>query len=296
MGYLNQIDTSVRIQLRDTVLALEDALDRLREHLQEQSPAVVVTDSEANRADAIAAITRTFYTRDQKPGEVTRTPGLVVTTRKRIPDLVHEANEAKQAFRQARLTFQRAAGRKTGRGRDRLLNVALRQMHRNRICFLQCDRKIHVLPQDTRRVGFSWASGARSIRKTSVEQVRQEYERLALSGAEVERELEILASLPSTLPLAIARPRATHIRANAVTDGDERFSVLTSIPLIVLRAPGDAHLPEFNTLPPSPPEPHRKRRSDQRVSDEPLFPESHIYPYLEHIERFPVLRGFSQNP
>lgn len=281
---------TLRMPVLESLIVLESRIAQWRQRLlKHDQPAVLVMQESCTRFEAIHPLTTIYYADDQPPERTLVHPGLITSTDAELADGVAAVNAAKAEFRQRRLDYLKALGVEQSRLRSEALRDLLTALDRSRLHLLQCDRRWNLLPPDTLKVGFSWCQGGKSIRRTSVGALRMQLLEKTLEDPGELANLSILEGLPDSEPLAFAKDRGVHIRANAVRADGSRLSILASAPLLCL----GSQLPEHNRLSSVPPIRDRLRRSDRTVSEYPLIPELNVFPYRgTRAER----RALDQNP
>jgi hypothetical protein len=271
------MEQGLRMNMVAALEELEASVEAARRGLLKSTdPAVLVMRPEAQRAEAVAVLSALYYRDEQAPEKTLLDPGVMSSADPDLTAWVERVNRAKAAFRAARLAYVEMHGRRHQKGRGEALKRVLRALRHGRLNLLQCDRRWNLLPPETTKVGFSWCDGGRNIQRTCVREVRDRLAQQEQAGTVIPGAWQALAGLPEQEPLAIARSRSFHVRANAVLQDGARRSWMASAPLLF---PGD-RLPEHNLLPSTPPQRSRLRRSDQTVSDAPLIPALQVYPYL----------------
>ncbi|GGB37240.1 DNA replication terminus site-binding protein [Oceanisphaera marina] len=151
---------------------------------------------------------------------------------------------------------------------------------------LQVYRHLVLLPHAVSRLGFTWAN-KQIIQKVDKETLIQQLTaaRLsppALTDAQtwlrcVDREIYDVKRLPASVELRLRRPVKTHPMANVRWREEltpRQQQVKAHLPLLLCQD----ELPAITALGNYPPEKVRKRRAAS-ITDEPLIPRLHIYPY-----------------
>ena len=151
---------------------------------------------------------------------------------------------------------------------------------------LQVYRHLVLLPHEASRLGFTWAN-KQIIQKVDKEQLVQQLmaarhtppplveEHIWLQA--VEREIYDVKRLPAAVELRLRRPVKTHPMVNVRWQEEitpRQRQVKAHLPLLLCQD----ELPAITPLSDYPPASTRKRRAAQ-ITDEPVIPRLHIYPY-----------------
>ena len=229
-----------------------------------------------------------WYFEEQDGRETRNYPGLVGLSREQIT-YANEINLLKDNFRKLvhkmksdnRLDWREVQGRLAKR--YRFINEALSQEGLNRLHLKQVFRHIPLLVKRPDKVGFSWYTSGRSIKKITKQDAYQLLCKLNTESAHVKIQLERLAAINDQEPLARVQKQAPVLRANAVFADNQRRSLNVSLPLMF---PNEAkkNLPDFNIPPLQPPsERQRLIRSDVKIEDDPFLPSIRVHRY--HSEK-----------
>ncbi|WP_148254933.1 DNA replication terminus site-binding protein [Aidingimonas lacisalsi] len=189
---------------------------------------------------------------------------LLATIRETVPTLIHEIK--------AVLPFRHPA-----------LHNHLRGQGLARLHLKQCWRALPVADAPLARIRLAWYASGRSIKKLSVKDVERKLMGLDTDAAHVRIQLERLAGIPDSEPLAQVQTQAPLMRANLffqapLADGRLRRAMNVALPLFI--PSDDGRLPDHNTPPPTPREQRtRAKRSDERLEDEVFLPSLRVYRY-----------------
>lgn len=158
------------------------------------------------------------------------------------------------------------------------LREALAKRGFARVHLKQAQRQLPLLSTRPARVGFSWYSNGRSIRKIG----KREAEGLLLSldsqTPHIRHQLSLLASIGDSETLAVVRPQGKSVRANVVFEDGKRCSIPCPLPLL-FHDRNQRGLPVHNTLADAPTERTRLVRSDARLEEQAWLPSVHVYRY-----------------
>jgi hypothetical protein len=160
-----------------------------------------------------------------------------------------------------------------------MLNERLAREGLNRLHLKQVYRHIPLVVNRPEKVGFSWYTSGRSIKKITKKEAYDLLCRLNTDATHIKIQLERLATLKDSEPLARVQNQAPVLRANLVYTDKKRKSMNVSLPLM-FPSEGKRELPEFN-VPMSTPPTSRSRlvRSDNKLEDEPFLPSIRVHRY-----------------
>lgn len=268
------------------------SLRDLRSLLLKQQPQhwVSLTDAEydssAKPLNILCDLLTDVWYRDGQDGRETRSRHGLVMISEPVAEQIRLCNQRKDDFRAIVQATQKALettefneqlgalGKKHSALRESLHFSGLSRLH-----LKQCYRHIPLLETTPLKVGFSWYTSGRSIRRLSVEEAEQKLLALGEDKSHIQIQLNKLHSLPATQAIAQVQTLAPVVRANIVypdTHSRKRQAMNVALPLMIC---GEL-LPEFNQIPTEPPqERSRQRRSDQRISDEAYLPSIRVHLY-----------------
>ncbi|MBZ9538540.1 MULTISPECIES: DNA replication terminus site-binding protein [Modicisalibacter] len=230
-----------------------------------------------------------FWYHDGQDGRVTRSYVGLIAADDALLDAVGEVNRRKSAFAATLAEIRdQAAGlipeaKAVLPFRHPALHQHLRGQGLARLHLKQCWRHIPVADAPLSRVRLAWYSSGRSIKRLSVREAEQRLLTMDSEAPHIRIQLERLAGLPSSEPLAQVQKQAPVMRANLffaepLADGRERRAMNLPLPLFIPTP--DARLPRHNTPLPRPPEGRtRARRSDERLEDDVFLPSLRVYRY-----------------
>lgn len=227
-----------------------------------------------------------WYHEDQDGRETRNYPGLVSLSREQFT-FANEINLLKDEFRSAVHQIKehdnqewRELQGKLARRYQRL-NEQLQREGLNRLHLKQLFRHIPLIVQRPEKVGFSWYTSGRSIKKITRQEAYSLLCKLNTDATHIKIQLERLAAINDREPLARVQNQAPVLRANVVFPDKKRRSMNVSLPLM-FPGEGKQALPEFNVPLPSPPaERSRLVRSDNRIEDEPFLPSIRVHRYTQ---------------
>lgn len=274
---------------------LFDEFERLRRSISTFSRSVHQYDSAhwiapwngAVRAPDLEDLLLDLWYQDDQDGRETRVyPGLIALNREQIT-LVAEVNMAKDRFRNRVQSIKTAdsvhwrelQGQLARRYKG--LNDALGREGLTRLHLKQVFRHIPLVVKRPDRVGFSWYSSGRSIQKITKADAWERLIKLNTESAHIRIQMERLASLPDSEPLARVQKQAPLLRANLVFADGRRKSLNVSLPLM-FPSQGINELPDFSVPTATPPgERQRLVRSDNRLDDDAFLPSIRVHRYRQ---------------
>lgn len=231
---------------------------------------------------------RALWYEDSQDGRETLTcPGVVGASMATLA-VAHACNTAKDEFKSVVLALK-SLGRTEMRSgiadlhrRWETVAAAMRRMGVARLNLKQAYRHIPLLEQRPLKVGFTWSKQGRVIQRTSVATARRLLEQ-RVETPQIRLELQRLAGISGSEPLARVRSVCPHLRANIVFPEAGHPEVLrrlmqAPLPILVPLQHGE-RLPEFVAVTPEPPVSLRLRRADVRIEDEPFLPSIRLYRY-----------------
>lgn len=152
-----------------------------------------------------------------------------------------------------------------------------------RLHLKQCWRSVPLAEAPLSQVRMAWYSSGRSITRLTVADAEQRLLALDNQAPHIRIQLQRLAGIPSSEPLAQVQRQAPLMRANLfyrepLEDGRTRRAMNVSMPLFV-PCP-DQRLPDHNLPPIQPPgKRQRARRSDERLEDQVFLPSIRVFRY-----------------
>ncbi len=292
-------------QLTVTSTDLVDAFDSLTLNLAEfcrqlkiQQPKcwVALSEGEENLAELEKA--RSYYQdiwyKDQQDGRETRSCYGLVMANDNLIDLAHSVNRAKDDFKKLVQSVQK-------NHKDWWLNEKsqLNKRHHNlreqlyftglsRIHLKQIYRHIPILAKRPEKIGFTWYSNGRSIKKMTIADAQAKLLAMGEDKQHIQQQLQKLNTLPEHELLAQIQTQAPVVRANLVFQQKNenghietiRKAMNVSLPLLV---PEDSNplLPRFNQIDDQPPAARtRTARNDFKISEEVFLPSLRVHRYL----------------
>lgn len=225
-----------------------------------------------------------WYQEEQDGRETRIYPGLVSLSREQVT-FANEINIRKDNLRKTiqdlkdkdNVAWREIQGKLARR--YSLLNERLSREGLNRLHLKQVYRHIPLVVNRPEKVGFSWYTSGRSIKKISKKEAYELLCKLNTDATHIKIQLERLASIRDDEPLARVQNQAAVLRANLVFPDKKRRSMNVSLPLM-FPSEGKRALPEFNIpMPTAPANRTRLVRSDNKLEDEPFLPSIRVHRY-----------------
>lgn len=228
-----------------------------------------------------------IWYRDGQDGRTTISQhGLIGAT----PELI----EATQKLNRAKADFQRIATLYRVSESPELQHELYKRsetiaglLHRqgaSRIHLKQCYRQIPVFEICPAKVGFSWYTSGRSIRKLTPQEAEEKLLKMDTSQTHIQIQLQAVGQLRPGDMLAQIQKQVPVMRANPVwkqKDNTLRKAQNTSLPIIIALSSDNPTLPAYNEPPLNPPEARsRVERSDLKIDPQPFLPSLRAHRYL----------------
>ncbi len=279
-------------ELHDDFARLADELSVLQQQLLRAAPPhwLPLTEQErliSNSLQVLTSLITDLWYEDGRDGRETRSRHGLVMINAAMAEQIRTVNQCKDRFR---ATVQKVRneldaprwreeyarlGNPTGL-RDSLHFAGLSRVH-----LRQCYRHIPLLEYRPVKVGFSWYTSGRSIRKLSIQEAEQALLSLGEDKVHIQAQLQKLRQLPSHTPLAQIQTLAPVVRANMVFGDDAPIPrKAMNLPLPLFIPDNGEGLPKFNDIDLTPPTARtRQLRSDQKVDPEVFLPSLRIHLY-----------------
>ncbi len=297
----NEKEAVNTVQSSDLVSAFDALTLKLAEfctRLKQVNPAAWVALSEDEQTLEPLIKARRYYQdiwyQDQQDGRETRSCYGLVMANETLISQAQAVNQAKDRFKALVQNIQ-----KTNKDYWLREKALLNQRHQNlrqqlhytglsRIHLKQLYRHIPILPQRPEKIGFTWYSNGRSIKKMSVASAQQKLLAMGEHKPHIQLQLQQLNTLPEHEILAQIQTQVPVVRANLVykqlTEKGHvetvRKAMNVSLPLLVPEE-GSPLLPSFNQIGDQPPEARtRIARCDFKICDEVFLPSLRVHRYL----------------
>jgi len=289
------------VQSTDLIIAFDNlalGLSKFCNLLSQQQPRcwVALGEDEQNLDPLKKA--RSYYQdiwyRDQQDGRETRSCYGLVMANEEIISLAQEINSEKDNFKALVQSIQKT-DKDLWLSQKAQLNtrhITLRnQLHYTglgRIHLKQLYRHIPILAHRPEKIGFTWYSNGRSIKKLTVSQAETKLLAMGEDKPHVQQQLQKLNTLPEHEILAQIQTQVPVVRANLVykllnEKGHTetiRKAMNVSLPLLI---PEEASplLPKFNQIDEQPPAARtRIARSDFKICEDAFLPSLRVHRYI----------------
>ncbi|MCP4596689.1 hypothetical protein, partial [Neptuniibacter sp.] len=276
-------------QTQDLICAFEHLSSQLK-HFQDSLLSdkqryflLPVNGQEPNLKQANDIITNIWY-RDKGDGRCTENLYGLIGVSASTLDTLKSLNESKQAFQACVKEFRSAKEKPAHilQKRAQLLAESLERTGLARLHLKQCYRQIPYLEHTPLKVGFSWYSSGRSIKKLSVAAAEKRLLKLDYSQPHIRLQLQALGKIPSSEVLLQLQPQVPVMRANMVWKEEEilmRKARNCPLPLFFPLDDKQA-FPEYNTPSLTPPDTRqRQQRSDLIIDPTPFLPSLRVHRY-----------------
>jgi hypothetical protein len=174
------------------------------------------------------------------------------------------------------------AGVKSKSGKSKMMRALLKQIGWGRLSLRLCYRHLPVLDYQPYRIGFSYSSGGKSIKKLSVAQAMERLMEAGYESDQAKCDYEFLANQQADLTLASVQPLAGYYKANVFAQkGSKPKTMAVYLPIIYLSS-GDevvqhsAQLSEKDDWKRI----DRKTRTDSKLDPNPIITSLPVHSYM----------------
>jgi hypothetical protein len=289
------------VQSTDIVLAFDElalGLAKFCDLLNQLQPncRVALAEDEQNLDPLKKA--RSYYQdiwyRDQQDGRETRSCYGLVMANEDLIRLAQKVNSAKDNFKTLVQQIQKTdkdfwlSQKAQLNTRHKTLRNQLYYTGLGRIHLKQLYRHIPILSHRPEKIGFTWYSNGRSIKKLTVAQAEMKLLAMGEEKSHIQQQLQKLNTLPQHEVLAQIQTQVPVVRANLVFKLlNEKGHVETirkamnvSLPLLVPQE-SNPLLPVFNQIDEQPPIARtRIARNDFKICEEVFLPSLRVHRYV----------------
>jgi hypothetical protein len=289
------------VQSTDIVLAFDElalGLAKFCDLLNQLQPNcwVALAEDEQNLDPLKKA--RSYYQdiwyRDQQDGRETRSCYGLVMANEDLIGLAQKVNSAKDNFKTLVQQIQKTdkdfwlSQKAQLNTRHKTLRNQLYYTGLGRIHLKQLYRHIPILSHRPEKIGFTWYSNGRSIKKLTVAQAEMKLLAMGEEKSHIQQQLQKLNTLPQHEVLAQIQTQVPVVRANLVFKLlNEKGHVETirkamnvSLPLLVPQE-SNPLLPVFNQIDEQPPIARtRIARNDFKICEEVFLPSLRVHRYV----------------
>ncbi|MFT6189742.1 MAG: hypothetical protein ACJAZ6_001576 [Oleispira sp.] len=297
----DQVGTLNTIQSTDLVTAFDNlalCIAKFCDLLNNEQPACWVALAEDEQTLEPLQKARSYYQdiwyRDQQDGRETRSCHGLVMASDEVIQLAQEANQAKDVFKSLVQQVQKTdkdlwlSQKAQLNTRHQSLRKQLYYTGLGRIHLKQLYRHIPILAHRPEKIGFTWYSNGRSIKKLTIAQAEVKLLAMGEEKVHIQRQLQKLNTLPEHETLAQIQTQVPVVRANLVFKlMNEKGHVETvrkamnvSLPLLVPQE-GSPFMPKYNQIEEQPPAARtRIARNDFKICEEVFLPSLRVHRYI----------------
>lgn len=237
---------------------------------------------------------RDIWYKEQQDGRETRSCYGFVMASEEIINLAREINQAKDDFKKLVQQIQKTdkdlwlSQKAQLNSRHQSLRKQLYYTGLGRIHLKQLYRHIPILEHRPEKIGFTWYSNGRSIKKLTVAQAQTKLLAMGEEKSHIQQQLQHLNTLPEHEMLAQIQTQVPVVRANLVfklingkgQSDTVRKAMNVSLPLLVPEE-NNPLMPKFNQIDEQPPVARtRIARSDFKICEEVFLPSLRVHRYL----------------
>lgn len=289
------------VQSTDLVSAFDNlalGLAQFCQLLQQQQPNcwIALSEDEINLSPLKKACSyyQDIWYQDQQDGRETRSCYGLVMANNEVITLAQEINRAKDTFRALVQNIQKTdkdlwlSNKAQLNNRHQNLRNQLYYTGLGRIHLKQLYRHIPILPRRPEKIGFTWYSNGRSIKKLTVAQAETKLLAMGEEKSHIQQQLQKLNTLPEYEVLAQIQTQVPVVRANLVykitnEKGNSetiRKAMNVSLPILVPEESSPL-LPKYNQIDEQPPAARtRIARNDFKICEEVFLPSLRVHRYL----------------
>lgn len=275
-------------------LSLADFCQRLKQQNPKCWVALSTDEERLNPLTKACSYYQDIWYKDQQDGRETRSCYGLVMANAPLINAAITCNMAKDNFKALVQNIQ-----KTDKDLWLTHKAQLNQRHQtlrqqlyytglSRIHLKQLYRHIPILPQRPEKIGFTWYSNGRSIKKLSISQAQDKLLAMGEEKPHIQQQLQKLNYLNDNEVLAQIQLQVPVVRANLVYKqlNDKghsetvRKAMNVSLPLLIPEE-GNSLLPSFNQIDEQPPTVRtRTARNDLKICEEVFLPSLRVHRYL----------------
>lgn len=174
------------------------------------------------------------------------------------------------------------AGAKSKAGKSKIMRALLKQIGWGRLSLRLCYRHLPVLDYQPYRIGFSYSSGGKSIKKISLAQAMERLTEAGFESDQAKCDYEKLAEQQADLTLAVVQPLAGYYKANILAQkGSKPKTMAVYLPIIYLRSGDEAvqhsaqlgEKDDWKRI-------GRKTRTDSKLDPNPIITSLPVHSYM----------------
>ncbi|MDX2423621.1 MAG: DNA replication terminus site-binding protein [Amphritea sp.] len=274
------------VELIDSLNQLNQALVNFSQQLQQSTLPFWLPGPAQNLQQAAALYTDIWY-QDGQDGRTTLSQHGIIGADAQLISATLQLNQAKANFQTLALRYRLSQSTETLQElhqRSEKIAEILQRHGAARIHLKQCYRQIPLLQQCPSKIGFSWYTSGRSIRKLTPAEAEEKLLKMDTSQPHIQQQLQAVGNLRPGDMLAQIQPQVPVMRANMMwkeKDCVMRKAQNTSLPMIIALDSENPRLPAYNEPPLTPPEARsRLERSDLKIDPHPFLPSLRAHRYL----------------
>ncbi|MDO6562491.1 DNA replication terminus site-binding protein [Amphritea sp. 1_MG-2023] len=275
------------VELIDSLNRLQQALVNFSQHLNSSSQPFWLPGPNATNLSQAASLYTDIWYRDGQDGRTTVSQHGLIGGTAALIDATVQLNRAKAEFQTLAIHYRLSQSTDTLEALQHRSKKIADLLHRHgaaRIHLKQCYRQIPVLRRCPSKIGFSWYTSGRSIRKLTPQEAEQKLLQMDISQPHIQQQLQAVGNLRPDDRLAQIQTQVPVMRAN-ISWKDQHSTLRkaqnTSLPIIIAMDSENPHLPAYNEPPLTPPEARsRLKRSDLKIDPHAFLPSLRAHRYL----------------
>ncbi|MCV6609489.1 MAG: DNA replication terminus site-binding protein [Amphritea sp.] len=273
-------------ELLESLEQLQHSLLKFCTQLQNSRLPYWLPSDTYGQLDQAAQLFGDIWYRDNQDGRTTISQYGLIGADPTLIALAEQTNTCKQQFQtlasQYRLSENSELQESLQRRSDEL-NQLLNRQGASRLHLKQCYRLIPIADPRPEKIGFSWYTSGRSIRKLTPAEAEEKLMKMDVSQTHIRMQLDALGKLQPGDMLAQIQTQVPVMRANLVWKQDKqtiRKARNTSLPILIALNDDNPTLPAYNEPPTTPPEARsRLERSDLKIDPQPFLPSLRVHRY-----------------
>ncbi|WP_417222793.1 DNA replication terminus site-binding protein [Amphritea sp.] len=275
------------VELVDSLNGLHQALLIFSQQLSASTLPFWLPGPTARNLPQAAALCTDIWYQDGQDGRTTLSQHGIIGADSQLIDATLKLNQAKADFQ--RLATQYRLSQTTDlleqlHQRSEKIAALLHRHGAARLHLKQCYRQIPLLMQCPDKIGFSWYTSGRSIRKLTPTEAELKLQKMDVSQPHIQQQLQAVGNLRPGDMLAQIQNQVPVMRANMIWKNQDqvaRKARNTSLPIIIALNSENPCLPAYNEPPLTPPETRsRLERSDLKIDPQPFLPSLRAHRYL----------------
>ena len=275
------------IDLVDSLVQLNQVLLKFTDSLRASQMPFWLPGKTATNLEQAASLYADIWYQDDQDGRTTRSQHGLIGANAELVSCAIELNTAKALFQKLAIEYRLSQSSELQQSLHHRTEKLAELLHRqgaSRLHLKQCYRQIPVMETRPIKIGFSWYTSGRSIRKLTPQQAEERLLKMDTSQSHIQLQLQAVGNLRPGDMLAQIQTQVPVIRANMLWKQEEqmlRKARNTSLPIIVALDDENPSLPEYNEPPLNPPETRsRLERSDLKIDPQPFLPSLRAHRYL----------------